>query len=106
MKWLLSHNKGGNDNAIMPLAHDMNQSIVLDRTCVCVCVHFTFSKPHVSDPEFSCVNGSLRLADGDFANEGRVEVCINDIWGTICDDLWDNRDATVVCNQLGYTNGT
>ena len=56
----------------------------------------------VNNASFECQTGDVRLADGDVAWEGRVELCVNGVWGTICDDLFDAREAGVVCNQLGY----
>ena len=44
--------------------------------------------------------------------EGRVEVCINKVWGTICGyrwwswysgwQSWEAVDSNVVCKQVGH----
>ena len=59
----------------------------------------------------ACTDGSVLLYNGSYISdtelsEGTVLVCYNDSYGTVCDDYWDELEATVVCNQLQQTSGS
>jgi hypothetical protein len=49
----------------------------------------------------ACKSGEIRLSGGN-ATAGRVEICIGGVWGTVCDDYWDDTDAQIACYQLGF----
>ena len=66
----------------------------------------------------TCIHGSVRIVnDGvdlmnqlpsfDFVQDdvarGRIEVCTRNTFGTVCDIMWNNTDASVVCSQLGFS---
>lgn len=65
-------------------------------------------------PLGNCSDGDVRLVGGTVANEGRVEVCTNQVWASVCystygnyggslrNSNWDAIEAKVVCRQLGY----
>ena len=54
--------------------------------------------------------GDLRLVRGTVADStytsGRLEVYINGQWGTVCDDLFDQTEATIACQELGFERAT
>ena len=54
-----------------------------------------------------CNTGEARLASSTSnsnSSEGRLELCINNAWGTVCEDRFGNEDAAVACSQIsGYS---
>lgn len=57
--------------------------------------------PYIAPGE--CVDGELRLADGAIEGEGRPEVCINGVWGSVCQYGWNEIDAFLFCSELGHS---
>ncbi|XP_022111583.1 scavenger receptor cysteine-rich domain superfamily protein-like [Acanthaster planci] len=70
------------------------ESCILKETGIGFCTH---------DEEVQIVCAPrVRLANGSSTMEGRVEVYANGAWGTVCDDQFGIRDASVICQELGF----
>ena len=50
-----------------------------------------------------CRGGSIRLASGRNALEGRVEVCHDGVWGSVCNSKWGEEETVIACRQLGHS---
>ena len=68
------------------------------------------SYPHGTDltstNAANCSDGDIRLAQGPNVREGRVEICLNNAWGTVCQQLgsFTPTSARVVCRQLSFSD--
>ena len=51
----------------------------------------------------SCSDGRARVRGSFSEMVGRIEVCIQETWRTICSDQWKEEDARVLCHQLGFS---
>ncbi len=48
----------------------------------------------------------MSATDTSTTRAGRLDVCINNAWGTVCDDRFNSLDATVACTQLEGFNSS
>ena len=48
-----------------------------------------------------CYDGQTRIAGNNFYS-GRVEVCLGNRWGTICDQNWNDVAAAVACRNSKF----
>ena len=51
-----------------------------------------------------CDHGDIRLVSISNPLQGRVEVCYDGVWGTVCSQSWSRSDAAVACRQLGFSS--
>ena len=54
--------------------------------------------------EDNCTDGDVRLVRNDEITEfeGRVEVCVNNAWGTVSSRNFDALEVQVICRQKGF----
>lgn len=77
--------------------------IVSSHIIRCMCMRIRLCTDSIPVTVF-CGDGEIRLVnDDDVRTDGRVEICISEVWGTVCSDGWDVLDSQVVCTQLGFS---
>ena len=61
---------------------------------------------HTHDASVICTSkqSGIRLVGGSSPYEGHIELRVegSDLWGTVCNNGWDEQDAAVACRQMGF----
>ena len=67
-------------------------------------MYFNLETTFIS-PE-NCIDGDVRLTGGAFLDRGRVEVCRNQAWGSVCyrGSSYYISNVKVICRQIGLPN--
>ena len=79
----------------------MDSDVIVSKTTFISYAHTEYYIIPITDPG-ECTDSEVRLVDGVIEQEGRPEVCINGVWGSICHSSWSTIDGYVFCNSLGY----
>ena len=58
--------------------------------------------PAQNTSKSDCNDWDLRVVNGTSVREGRVEICFNSAWGTVCNDNYGVADAQTLCSQLNF----
>lgn len=78
-------------------------SVICQCKMIKLCLNIILLVYEVNTVAYSdCNTGAVKLTGGPNEREGKVEVCINGVWGSVCDNGWDLHEAHVVCKQLGF----
>ena len=92
-------------NPIDDCSHPEDAGVVCQGKWVILCIDlFTIQFLQNSAP--TCSDGDVRLTAGPIWKEGRVEVCQNNTWWSLCNEGFDENAATAICKQLykGFFN--
>ena len=79
----------------MQYKESLTHNSYMQETNIVNIIYIFFSAP-------GCIETKVRLVDGETPYDGRVEICVNDHWVSICMENWNDRHAAVVCRQLGH----